>query len=217
MGRDSGAPVGPWRPDTLLRLVRYDFTASPGGGSGPNPTPPAEERTIGKLWINPAFVTSSGFQVDPINSQMFTCEDADRGLDVGMPDSELRKRKLPHFTAIPVTSSVFRYRLIWRWSPKHKCHLPGLEVVPMFRDVEIHAGNKPADTDACLLPGLLRGPDSVFESRAACHDLYPLVEEAVTRGPCYLEVERDEAAWVERLRLRPELAYPIFANMDLLT
>lgn len=52
-------------------------------------------------------------------------------------------------TAIPCG----RYRVTWYYSPHFKKWLPLLLNVPGFSYVEIHSGNKPADTKACILVG----------------------------------------------------------------
>lgn len=49
----------------------------------------------------------------------------------------------------------------------HDIFLPELLDVPGYSGVRIHTGNKPADTEGCLLPGMTKGDDFVSESRKA--------------------------------------------------
>lgn len=46
-----------------------------------------------------------------------------------------------------------RYRVTVQWSEKHKMNVPWVLEVPGFEAVEIHPGNFPKDTLACLLIG----------------------------------------------------------------
>lgn len=80
-----------------------------------------------------------------------------------------------------------------RWSAKHGRLLPGIENVPGFEDIEIHPGNFPKDTLACLLVGKTKGPlpDFIGGSALAFDPLYwqicdaAAAEEAITIS--YLE------------------------------
>lgn len=59
------------------------------------------------------------------------------------------------------------YDLINAFSPKHGHDVPHVEDVPDFEDVEIHPGNSPQDTLACLLVGEAIEHDFLVRSRAA--------------------------------------------------
>ncbi len=63
------------------------------------------------------------------------------------------------------------YTLTNRFSPKHDMTVPHVENVPGFDEVEIHPGNFPKDTLACLLVGETRSTDFVGGSKMAFHDL----------------------------------------------
>lgn len=58
-----------------------------------------------------------------------------------------------------------------RFSPKHNCDVFGIEGVPGRSDIEIHIGNRPADTEGCVLVGsrfgAVRGDYGVLNSREA--------------------------------------------------
>jgi hypothetical protein len=79
-------------------------------------------------------------------------------------------------TAIPQGD----YDLIIRWSPKLNKMALELVNVPNFTNVLIHMGNKPEDTEACLLTGVARGINFVYGSRDAYALLWGKVIDALT-------------------------------------
>jgi len=81
-------------------------------------------------------------------------------------------------TAIPAG----RYEIRVTYSPRFKTNMPLLIGVPGFEGVRIHPGNKPEDTEGCLLPGQFRGPDVVTKSRAAYDLLFPKISAAQAKG-----------------------------------
>ena len=76
------------------------------------------------------------------------------------------------------------YPLKRRFSAEHKRDVPGVEEVPGFSDVEIHWGNFPGDTKACLLVGRTVGPnpDFIGSSKLAFADLWEKLVAAWDRG-----------------------------------
>lgn len=74
------------------------------------------------------------------------------------------------------------YPLTWAFSPKHNAWVPLVENVPDFTGIEIHIGNYPKDTLACLLVGSVRGPDMVLQSTAAIREVWDLVHTAFEAG-----------------------------------
>ena len=105
----------------------------------------------------------------------YTAEDADRRLgEVG------GGVKIRGITAIPLGTYMVRST----WSPKYGRMMPLVCEVPGFAGVRIHAGNGPADTEGCILPGLLRDPirGTVGKSRAAVTWLYAAIEKAEALG-----------------------------------
>jgi hypothetical protein len=61
-----------------------------------------------------------------------------------------------------------RYPIVLRWSNRFQMLVPGIEQVPGFTDIEIHAGNTAVDTKACVLVGMYRVSDSeIADSRTA--------------------------------------------------
>jgi len=71
--------------------------------------------------------------------------------------------KVPGATAIPAG----KYRVILDFSQRFQRELPHLLDVPCFQGIRIHAGNTAADTEGCILVGLQRGPDAIYQSRDA--------------------------------------------------
>lgn len=57
--------------------------------------------------------------------------------------------------------------VLLQWSDRFQMTTPHIQDIPGFTAVEIHPGNDPVDTEACLLPGTSRGPDLVSSSRLA--------------------------------------------------
>jgi hypothetical protein len=124
-----------------------------------------DKSTIGTLWINNAFVC-------------YTLEDCDRKLEEG-------NAKIWGKTAIPRGT----YEVTIDWSDK----LGGLALhvlnVPGFSGVRIHRGNRPEQTDGCILPGLDWIDDEVIQSTAALKIITVQVFEAILRmEKVYLQV-----------------------------
>jgi len=89
-------------------------------------------------------------------------------------EDRVRPLKVQHETAIPEG----RYQVILSMSPRFKRVLPMLLSVPGFEGIRIHPGNTANDTSGCILPGYVRGPDSVFQSRAAFDGLFSQLQMA---------------------------------------
>ena len=60
--------------------------------------------------------------------------------------------------------------------------LPLLLDVPGFSGIRIHAGNYPADTQGCILPGYNRKRGMVVNSRAALQNVILEMTAALDRG-----------------------------------
>lgn len=84
-------------------------------------------------------------------------------------EDTVRDVKIDGKTAIPYG----RYKIIVTKSNRfskmagHDVYLPLLLNVPNYEGVRIHTGNKPEDTEGCLLPGTEKGTNQVMNSKTA--------------------------------------------------
>ena len=121
--------------------------------------------------------TIGNFLVDGV-FEAYCLEPTDRGLTSDMSLEEVQGIKVAAQTAIPTG----RYQVIKYFSPDHNEDVPCLVGVTDFECVEIHVGNFPRDTKACILLGTDKGPDEVLNSRAAVNVFYPKFFAAVAAG-----------------------------------
>ena len=130
-----------------------------------------EKYTIGNLYINNVFFCN-------------TLEDTDRGLTKDMSLKEIQSIKQKGITAIP--SGKYSVTLDIQ-SPKFKnykqyafCdgYLPRLVGVPGFDGILIHIGNKPEQTEGCLLVGKNKVKGQVVDSTETFKKLYDLLKAA---------------------------------------
>lgn len=117
--------------------------------------------TIGELYLDGRFLC-------------YTLEDTVREM-VGVP---VKVWKMPGVTAIPQGI----YGVTITRSPRFGRDLPLLQDVPGFSGVRIHTGNRPEDTEGCILVGQKVGTDQVIESRGAFAALFEIIEGALTAG-----------------------------------
>ena len=102
-----------------------------------------ETSTTGPLFIDDIF-------------ECYVLEDQDRKLESG-------GTKVYGKTAIPRG----RYQVVLDWSPKYGRDMPHVLDVPGFEGIRIHTGNKPEDTEGCLIVGQERVPNYVRNSKLA--------------------------------------------------
>src|SRR5262245_36703719 len=93
----------------------------------------------------------------------WTCEDTVREV----PGEPVEKWKVKGSTAIPVG----RYRIERTFSQRFQHTTPQLLDVPGFDGIRIHPGNSAADTEGCVLPGLVRRDKGVGESQLAYREV----------------------------------------------
>ena len=108
------------------------------------------DSTIGNLYINDKFFS-------------YVLEDKDRGLNQAMNIIEIKARKVFGLTAIPYGT----YKVILSMSNRFKRLMPEILNVKGFEGIRIHRGNTAANSLGCLILGLKKSPNSVFESTAA--------------------------------------------------
>src|SRR5262245_62159357 len=109
-----------------------------------------DKSTIGELSVDGKF-------------ECFTLEDVVRAV------------KIKSETAIPAGS----YEVAVTFSNKFKKLLPLLMNVPNFEGVRIHSGNKPEDTEGCILVGQTKADDFIGSSRAAFTPLFQKIQDAL--------------------------------------
>jgi hypothetical protein len=90
--------------------------------------------------------------------------------------------KVKGATAIPAGV----YPVTLSFSPRFRRVMPEVHDVPMFTGIRIHSGNRAADTEGCILVGLLREPDGILQSRAAYDLLLALLQSEA--GPMTLTI-----------------------------
>lgn len=113
-----------------------------------------ECRTIGRLLADRAFLA-------------YTLEDVVR-----------HGPKIAHETAIPAGV----YPVTITKSQRFGVNLPLIQDVPDFTGIRIHAGNTTADTSGCVLVGMRRGINVLYESKAALAAVQLRIAEALARG-----------------------------------
>lgn len=108
----------------------------------------------------------------------YCLEPTDRGLTSDMTLEQIAAIKVANKTCIPTGE----YNVTKYFSPKHNAEVPLIENIPGFAFVEIHVGNYPKDTDACLLLGYTKDTDFVGGSKDAITDFYRVFFEALDKG-----------------------------------
>jgi hypothetical protein len=96
----------------------------------------------------------------------------------------VREKKIKGETAIPAGT----YEIAVTFSNKFKKLLPLLMNVPNFEGVRIHSGNKPEDTEGCILVGQTKAEDFVGNSRAAFAPLFQKIQNVITNQKVFIEI-----------------------------
>lgn len=131
--------------------------------------------TIGKLYIDGKYFCD-------------TLEDTDRGLDKSMSLLMLKVKKIWGKTAIPTGTYSITLKI---QSPKYKyrnqynfCNgfVPRLCDVPAYDGILMHIGNKPEDTDGCILVGENKVKGQVINSTVTFKKLYEKMQRADRQG-----------------------------------
>lgn len=143
-----------------------------------------EDYCIGRLSIDGTFICN-------------TMEDADRGLDDGMPDWMIRNKKIPNVTAIPtgryeVDMSTVSPRFSQKSFYMEVCQgkVPRLKNVKGFDGILLHTGNDETHSSGCLLVGLNTVKGKLTDSKETFKKVYTLMKEAHDRGETiYITIE----------------------------
>ena len=115
-----------------------------------------------------------------INNEYFSdaLEDPDRSLTDSMSLEEIKKIKIKGNTCIPYGT----YNITITYSPRFKKNLPLLNNVKGFDGIRIHSGNKPQDTEGCLLPGFNKVKGQVIDSRVTTDKLIAQIQQVLNKG-----------------------------------
>ena len=81
-----------------------------------------------------------------------------------------------------------KYEILMQWSARFGMNTPHLQNVPDRTFIEIHPGNKPEDTEGCILLGQGKDTDWVSSSRAAYQALIPKIEAKLAQGKFYIDI-----------------------------
>lgn len=115
----------------------------------------------------------------------YTLEDADRGLQQTDSLFSIKARKLFGITAIPAG----RYEVALTYSNRFKKYMPQLLNVPGYEGVRIHIGNRPDETEGCILVGLEKAPpDAIGKSRLAFEKLMAMLEIAEKQQKVFITI-----------------------------
>ena len=121
-----------------------------------------------------------------INDKKFcdTLEDTDRGLDASMSVSKIIALKKFGITAIPKGTYEVVMNVVSAKFSKYKQYtfcggrVPRLLNVPGYDGVLIHIGNKPEDTDGCILVGKNTVKGMITSSTETFMSFYKILEDA---------------------------------------
>lgn len=124
-----------------------------------------ENSTIGSLYIDGQFFC-------------YTLEDKDRGLTQSMSLAMTLLKKIFGKTAI----GYGIYTLILSQSNRFKRLLPEVLKVLGFSGIRFHRGNFAGDTEGCIIVGLKKGIDAIYNSGDAEKALMLKLQEAVKKN-----------------------------------
>jgi len=106
-----------------------------------------------------------------------------------------REHKVAGITRIPAGSYELRLNILGGMNQRYQQRFPNMHEgmielleVPMFEWVYIHIGNKPKDTEGCILVGTARSDDYIVSSAAAYKRIYPLIVDAIRSGGCKITI-----------------------------
>lgn len=131
-----------------------------------------KKSTTGRLYVNGALNCA-------------TLEDVCRDLNHDGDLNDEGEKKVFGQTAIPAG----RYQVIFSFSNHFKKHMPLLLNVPGYGGVRIHSGNKPEDTEGCILVGKNPVTDWISDSRNTYEILTKQMKEAAVKESIYITIK----------------------------
>jgi hypothetical protein len=118
------------------------------------------------------------------------------GLKVYTLEDTKQAHKIWGETRIPAGSYNIDLRSEGGMTQRYGARYPEIHVgmlwlrhVPLFEFIYIHVGNSAADTNGCILVGMRRGDDRIYESRDAYRMIYPKIVGAIDNGGCRILVK----------------------------
>jgi len=133
--------------------------------------------TVGKLYFR--------------DLELFTLEDTCRNRDKNQNGLLDANEKIKGVTAIP--SGL--YEIFIRDSNRYGRPMPYLKNVPFFEDIMLHWGNIPENTLGCILVGMAHSEvNTISDSRTAFNKLFPLIEDALSKGHLQIRIQGGLAA-----------------------
>lgn len=102
-------------------------------------------------------------------------------------EDPVRDHKIPGVTAI----AAGRYEIVINWSMRFKRFLPLLLNVANFIGIRIHSGNRPEDTEGCILVGERKGKTdcTIVNSRIAFNRLFGKLYRASKKEKIWITVQ----------------------------
>jgi hypothetical protein len=94
---------------------------------------------------------------------------------------------MQNVTAIPYG----KYEVIINFSNRFKQYMPLLLKVPGFEGVRIHAGNKSADTEGCILVGSSKSLNFIGNSRVTYKSLFAKMKVAAKKEKIFLNITQE--------------------------
>lgn len=92
--------------------------------------------------------------------------------------------KISGKTAIPAG----RYEVIVNYSERFKRLMPLLLNVPDYEGVRIHTGNTDADTEGCILVGMRKDDDVIYDSKKAFDSLFSEIQKRTQTGKLWIAI-----------------------------
>lgn len=105
-------------------------------------------------------------------------------------EDAVREEKVYGKTAIPAG----RYEVVIDYSNRFKKKMPHILNVPGFEGIRIHTGNRPGDTEGCILLGMTKGEDFIGRSRDAYGKFFYILEAGLENGKVFIEITEGERA-----------------------